>query len=130
MSALVPILPDRDRRRLVSVAALLESDRDGEVLGALMAARRLLKPHNLTVAQLFEVALTPQAAPWPETRRPDPVRAGDHRHIARTCLAAGAGINSSECSFLDSITRWDGSLTPKQRAALEAIEAKIERVRS
>ncbi len=127
MSALAPILPDRDRRRLVSAVGLLSSDKDGEVVAAARAASRLLQPHGVTVAQLVEAALTP--TPWREAHRPDPVRAVDHRHLARMCLAMAALLNEWEIGFLTNLARWDGPLTAKQRAKLNAVATKIEESR-
>jgi|GEM_PF-5156310 len=128
MGALIPILPDRDRRRLVGTVALLSSDQPGEVFAAAQAAIRLLRPHRTTLAELIEKALPQTPTPWPEAHRPDPARASDHRPRARSCLAM-SHLNDWERQFLTSILHWDGPLTERQQAKLDAIEAKIEKAR-
>ncbi len=125
MSALVPILPDRDRRRLVSTVGLLASDRDGEVVAAARATGRLLQPYGTTLARLVEVALSPA----PRAHRPDPVRADNHRNLARMCLGMSQHLSAWEVAFCRDIARGCGPLTPRQVAKVKAIEAKIESFR-
>lgn len=129
MTALIPHLPDRDRRRLISTCGLLASDKDGEVVAAVRAACRLLKPHDLTIAGLVVIALTPRPSPWRESRCPEPVRS-DGRRLARLCLSMSEYLNGWEISFCRDIASGRGPLTPKQAAKLGAIEAKIDAVRS
>ena len=124
MTALVPHIPDRDRRRLIGTVALLSSDQPGEVFAAAQAAIRLLQPHRTTLAELIEKALTP--TPWPESLRPGPARATDHRHLARMCISMAHLLSSWEYNFVLDISHRHGPLTPKQLAKLKAIEAKIE----
>lgn len=127
MTALVPNIPDRDRRRLVSAVGLLASDRDGEVVAAARAACRLLEPHGTNLSQLVEAALTPM--PW-RVSRAGSLRTVDHRTLARKCLAMSKHLSDWEAGFLESLVRWDGQLSPKQAAALDRIESKIDGRRS
>ncbi|HXH00317.1 MAG TPA: hypothetical protein VNI79_07895 [Sphingomicrobium sp.] len=129
MSAMIPILPERDRRRLISTCGLLASDRDREVIAAVRAAARLLQPHGRTVAELVEIAIGSTPTPWAQSTRPDPVGARDHQHLARMYLITSVHLKKWERDFLTSLTRWDGPLSPKQRAALETIEIRINRLR-
>ena len=122
MNALVRI-PDRDRRRVVSAAGLLASDKDGEVVAAARAVCRLLKPLGTTPAALIDAALAPKPSDagfgW------EPVR--DHRHLARACLAMDAHLNAWEIGFLDDVSR-QPRLTDRQLAKLRQIQAKLDGV--
>lgn len=54
---------EADRRRLVKVLALLQSDRDGEALAALRVARTLLRRHGLELRDIIDVGRVGRDAP-------------------------------------------------------------------
>ena len=126
MSALIPILPDRDRRRLVSVVGLLASDKDGEVVAAARAAYRLLQPHGVTVAQLVEAALP--SSPWRDAPKPQPMRT-DARRLALLRLSMTEYLNAWELAFCRDLARGYGPLSPRQAAKLRTIKQKIDEAR-
>jgi hypothetical protein len=123
MSGLAHRLPEGDRRRIVSAIRLFDSGRDGEALAAVRASARLLAPHGLTVAGLIEAALAPP--PAVERIRVHP--RGDHKTWTSMCLGHRELLNDWEANFLKSI-RLLPSLSPKQRAKLDIVVAKLGEV--
>lgn len=120
-----------DRRRIERTAALMDSDQDGEALGAVRALGRLLDRHGLKPADVVRAGLGAQ--PFmvkPGTSSP-PTRADlrdVHRMRARMCLAYPGLLDEWERDFLGNIAV-AARISDKQRQRLAAIFEKIGRVR-
>jgi hypothetical protein len=132
VNAITTIVPERERRRLVSTLGLLASDQDGEVLAAARAACRLLKPYGFTPAEFIAKALEPAPTPKPDymsgfTGGSTRGTVHGHQGDARLCLVMGEELlNDWEKGFLHSLIG-QRSLSPKQADKLRAIKTKIER---
>jgi hypothetical protein len=131
-------LPSADERRLISSAALLQSDQDGEVVSAARAVSRILQKGNLDLTAVIRRGLAPPKPSIADALSafPDAPRRGPEsfdirtRHvvIVRMCEAYSDLLNDWEREFLASL-RHQRSITEKQRDRLKAIEVKIERRR-
>lgn len=135
----LPMLADRDRRRVVAAAALMTSDKDGEALAAVRATCRMLAPHGVGIADLIAAALSAGALETarrntPEERPSSPRPAAapswgymssQPQRMARMCLMQSDYLNAWERGFLNSIVR-ESSLTRRQQDKLDAIVAKID----
>jgi hypothetical protein len=134
MSALSPA----DERRLISSAALLQSDQDGEVVSAARAVGRILQKGNLDLPALIRRGLAPpkpsiadvlSVFPDAPRRGPEPYDLRTrHQTTVRMCQAFSDLLNDWEREFLSSLAHQQ-SVTDRQRERLKAIEAKIERRR-
>jgi hypothetical protein len=134
MSTLSPA----DERRLISSAALLQSDKDGEVVSAARAVGRILQKGNLDLPALIRRGLNPSPVAghpalrgFPDAPRPSPQPydvSARHQTTARMCQAFAGLLNDWEREFLASIAH-QRRISDKQRDRLKAIEAKIERRR-
>jgi hypothetical protein len=121
MSSLAPA----EMRRLKSTFALFGSDKEGEVIAAISAAKRLLAKAGLGFGDLtIQQALPPprpQPASDPWQPRQAPPRAEllkPHQRQARLLLVSGHLWNEWERKFLNSVAAWTSALTPKQAARL------------
>ena len=127
------MLADRDVRRVVAAAALMTSDKDGEVVAAARATNRLLAPHSLGLADVVAAGLdavstrgamrSPASGMQPVT----PLR--PHQLQARMCLAYPELLTDWEREFAASVAD-QRTLSDKQRDRLNAIAVKVERGRN
>jgi hypothetical protein len=135
----LPILAEKDARRVIASAALMTSDKDGEALAAVRATCRLLAPHNIGPADIFRAALV---EPDERSRRrdtppprPEPFRTHNSRYsgtmqrqhvqLARTCLAWREHLTEWEIGFLNSIMG-TVNLSTKQSDRLQQIARTVE----
>jgi hypothetical protein len=127
MSSALPVLAGREARRLIAAAALMTSDKDGEVLAAVRATCRLLAPHNIEPADVFGVALEPQAARPTQAPRSSPFAGMPWRQRARWAGICPT-LTDWERDFVASVVE-QRTLSRKQQDRLDAIIAKAERSR-
>jgi hypothetical protein len=117
------ILPGPTAAKLAKVAELLASPQPGEVLAAAAAGTRLLKVLGLTWRDA--IAGTADTPP-PGTPPPGYTAPGaSHAMMAREALRYAHLLNSWETAFLCSIALQRRPLSPKQRATLGDIAAKL-----
>ena len=125
----VMALPPADARRAAHSAALLASDREGEVIAAARAfvgilAKGGLDPRSVVAAGLARV-VGPKLAADPVTT---PVYRGPWQQRARMARLS-PHLNNWELGFLGDILA-HGSLTLRQESCLKAILVKSEGSRS
>jgi len=114
--------------RLAALIRLLGSPHDGEVLAAATALRRTLAAegsdlHDLA-SELTRQVSTPASVPAGGVR----VDEWNWRAIVRWLQRHPAGLTRWEQSFVTSLARFR-SLSPKQRASLSEIVAKVREAR-
>lgn len=128
----ISLLADRDRRRVVASAAMMTSNNDGEALAAVRATCRLLAPHGLRPADVFEAALSRQASPPPQmpSRAPHvrpfevkPMR--QHQQLVMFCQAYPERLTEWEVGFLRSISA-ERTLSTRQHDRLQQIARAVE----
>jgi hypothetical protein len=109
-----------DRRRLALVAARFASPHDGERLAALEAAGRILAAGGLSWRELID------GAAEAHDDQGEPVAAPPHHEIATALARSGDGVLTAwELRFLRGLLTFR-TLSPKQRAMLDGIKAKLE----
>ena len=96
-------------RKAVSAAALLSSDRGGEVVAALAAIERLL-PAGMGVGDVFAAGLRPV-----DPRRPD-----DNHKAMASWAVCNAKLTPWEANFCQSVFHYR-SASPKQMQTLRDI---------
>jgi hypothetical protein len=98
--------------------ALLASDKDGEVLAAAAAAKRLLDKAGLGFADLVPLPAPPPgpaASPWQSPAYPrSPGSVREHQHEAFMLLACGYRWDDWKRQFLGDIRQRRRDLTPLQ----------------
>ena len=102
--------------------ALLGSDVDGEVLGAVAALGRVLEGAGLDYTDLGEAMGA--GLVLHTLRHPSEVLPGEDelwRQQARWLLSLGADLSEKEIEFLRNIVKWIGRPSDKQLAWLERI---------
>jgi hypothetical protein len=114
MTRLTEIVP-----RLKSLLLLLSSDRDGDVVAAARAVGRTLKSAGGDWHDLTDL-LTAASAPRHDDKN-------DWRAMREFCALHGDLLTLREWDFVNSLQRWRGTITAKQRNWLEAIYARIRR---
>ena len=95
-------IPDRNRRRLVSSAALLTSDQPGEAAAAVRAMDRLLARHGLTLPDLIERGLRL----LPPARKPSAPPTADVAEAIANCARAQANALAAQRKYLETHSRW------------------------
>ena len=122
------------RPALAKLIRLLASDVDGEALAAVRALGRALKASGCDFHDLASIVEAPSTAPGatPGTDFHDHFR-GDHgetklpwQRMVDACTNHPNRFTSKERQFLQTMQRWHGTPTPKQRDWLVAL---FERVR-
>lgn len=131
-------LSTSDQRRLMGAVALLQSDKDGEVLSAARAVGRILQKGNLDLPALIRRGLNPAPvvgysafSGFPDTVRPSSPAydvGSPHQVKVRMCQVHADLLNEWERDFLASLAT-QRRISDKQRDRLSAIEVKIERRR-
>jgi hypothetical protein len=122
-------LGNNDSTRIVAIAALTASDRDGEALAASRMLNKVLTKLNLRLCDVVERGLKPTPAMNPHPAfQPYPASPSrTHHQQALDCLMLGKEIWSpKEREFLCDI-RQCSSLSPKQREWLDRLVAKLGR---
>ena len=129
MSSALPVLTDKDSRRVIAAAALMTSDKDGEVLAAARATCRILALHKISPADVFRAALEPRIAPPTPTPRSKPAYTSEMpwRQRARWAGLCPA-LTDWERNFIASVIELR-TMSYKQENRLKAIIAKAERSR-
>jgi hypothetical protein len=116
-------LPPQQLDKLAKVAALLASDKPGEVVAAATAATRILRAHDLSWQDLVR-AIT--AAPEPgRDAEPDPAPEADWRADVALCLAQSHLLTGWERDFLRELRRRFRCLSPKQVQVLGQIRERV-----
>jgi hypothetical protein len=108
--------------RLRKLVLLLSSDQPGEVLAAVAAIQRALQTAGADWHDLAS-ALT-QAHGWRQQSDDD---AGDWRRLHKYCRHHSDALSCREQDFMDTLARWRGRPTDKQRAWLQAIYGRLRR---
>ena len=112
-----------DTARLAQPVRLLGTDRDGEVLAAVAAMRRMLAAAGLDFHDLAAAAEqwwngTPAS---PDQSAPPPWQL-----TAKECLTRGMGrLRPAEIDFLHSMTTWPHEPSAKHARWLDAISAAL-----
>lgn len=122
-------LEPREARRIGSIAALLSSDREGEVLAAANMLSKALAKHDLRISEVVERGLQPAPLPPPPrpqwTSTPPPYDATlAHQLKAAQCIRCTGRFNSKELDFLREL-RVTRRPSPKQREWLDRLHARI-----
>jgi len=99
----------------------LASDHDGEVVATVRAIMRVLKTAGLDLHDLARVIKLPGAGDGDEP---------DWRTLLRACRAHMDELTRREVKFIESLSRWRGAPTEKQRAWLAAIYDRQQEARA
>jgi len=121
------LLPN-DARRAASSAALLASDRDGEVVAAARALCGLLAKGGLDPRSVVTAGLAHNESAVRAPAAPSPVYHGSWQQRARMARLS-PHLNDWERGFLADIIA-HGSLSQRQESCLKAILIKAEGSRS
>jgi hypothetical protein len=117
------------RDRLEKLVRMLSSDKDGEVLAATAAIRRVLATEGLDIHSLADALCRP--APRAEQRAPHKDRAEDTDwySMACECDAHEDRLSEREQKFISDMVTWTARRAPteKQQAWLLAIFARVRR---
>jgi hypothetical protein len=108
----------------------LSSDQDGESIAALAALRRALESAGLdlhTLGAAVERGLQAPPARPPPPPRPTHDDMADWRSTARWCRHYEDQLSPRDVEFLDTIIRYRGGISEKQKAWLDGIEQRIRR---
>ena len=112
-----------DANRLAKLVRLaFSSDKDGEIVAAVAAAKRLLASGNVDAHWLAD-RLTAQAiVPVAKEHHDD----DDDRSAVWFAFHHRDRLTPRDRQFIEGLTRWHGTLSAKQRKWLADILAKIE----
>jgi hypothetical protein len=100
----------------------LVADQDGEIIGAVCALKRALAAAGLDphyIVDAFERG-TSQAAP---SISPD--EQGDDRSTVWWCWHRRGRLSRKEAAFIETLTRWRGTISARQRQWLRDIVDKL-----
>jgi hypothetical protein len=95
---------------------LLGSNRDGEVVAAVRALRRVLDGAGLDLHDLAQVI---------EVGDVDDDDGDGWRGMATRCSASPDAMSAQEQAFISNILRWRGTLSPKQEQWLQDIFERV-----
>lgn len=119
MTIALPVLPEGDLRRLAAVASRMASDHDGEALNACRMTVRTLGKHSLRIEDVLSTALRRV------TKREKVASAYEHQRLAIRLLVLNCW-SPREREFLQSLSRWRGRPTEKQRDWLATLAERAE----
>lgn len=117
-----PALPDPDR--LARLCGLLGSSFDGERANAASLATRELHRAGWTWETLIRRACVPVPA-ISVSHPPPPSAMMDDATMLRAVRSRLSALSAWEVSFTESLLAWRGRFTPKQRATLCRIYARV-----
>ena len=113
--------------KLGKLIRLLSSDRDGEVLAAASAIKRMLAAEGSDIHALADTLCRPQPQRREESRRPRHEDSNDWHGIACECQAHG--LSRREQNFVADMVAWTAFREPtqKQQAWLLSIHRRVGR---
>jgi hypothetical protein len=136
--------------RLAKLVRLLGSNRDGEILGAVTAMKRILEAagldlhavanriidgdpdaHRDAYARGYAAGLRDVMAAGAMTTAPAAGGSHEWRMMAEFCAARRHALNDRECGFIDDMVSWTRrglQLSPKQEGWLQSIHDRLQRV--
>jgi len=120
-------LDDATAERLIRLLGMLGSRFDGEIANAGRKASDLLRQHGLQWSDVIAPSLVPPDPP-PRSEMPD-FDDVDWEDAHGLCFARRHQLGERERSFLESLSEWEGDLTPKQEKWLRDIYARLTRGR-
>jgi hypothetical protein len=109
--------------RLGKLLRLLSSDKDGEVLAAAAAIKRMLAAENSDIHEFVDSLCRPQPK---QAARPPP-REDDWHVVACECQTHSNRLSQREQTFIDDMATWTAFRAPseKQQAWLAAIYRRV-----
>jgi hypothetical protein len=112
-----------DTDRLAKLIRLIfGSNRDGEVVAAVAAVRRILAASDLDAHWLADRVAAPTALATVDDDRDD----RDCRSDAWFCFHRRHMLSPKERAFIENIIQWSSPLSPKQRQWLHDIVDRLE----
>jgi hypothetical protein len=121
MNAAAATLVETDRLAKL-LRLIFSSDKSGEVLAAVDAAKRVLASENVDAHWLAD-RLTSQPA---RAHPPDKSAERDDRSAAWFAFHRSHWLSPKERKFIESIVQWAAPLSPKQRRWLHDIVERLE----
>jgi hypothetical protein len=114
--------------KLEKLVLMLSSDQPGEVAAAAAAINRTLQTVGADWHDLAQELTKPSPAPpRDEYSRSRNEGQDDWRPLHKYCRSHAEELSAREQDFMDTLSRWRGNITEKQRAWLEAIHARLRR---
>jgi hypothetical protein len=107
------------------IRLIFGSDQDGEIVAAVAAAKRLLAASDLDAHWLADIVErgTSQVAP---SISPD--AQGDDRSLVWFAFHRRDRLTQKEAAFVESLTRWRGTISERQRVWLRDIVDRLAEV--
>jgi hypothetical protein len=99
------------------ISLIFSTDKDGEIVGAVGAARRLLAAEKVDAHWLADRLTAPQPLHKQERERDDDRdrdEDGDHRSAIWWCHHHCGALTAKERRFIESLTRWRGPFSERQ----------------
>jgi hypothetical protein len=110
---------------LAKLVRLLGTDKDGELVAAVHAMKRVLAGSGNNLHDLAAVIEAPSVVPG--TPRDDDEFLLPCRGMVATCSRHAECFTTKEREFLRSLARWRGKPTPKQIGWLLALYERVRR---
>lgn len=116
--------------RLAKLLRLIfNSDKQGEIVAAVAAAKRVLETSNHDahfVADAFERGAAPLARANDHDCDPDDVGQDADRSDVWFAWHRRHRLSPKECAFIENIVRWSAPLSPRQKQWLSDIVNRLE----
>jgi hypothetical protein len=117
--------------KLAKLVLMLSSDQPGEVFAASRAIERALEGIGADwfdlVGELTKPAPASSSSRSNRNRHHEQQQQGDWRPLHEYCRDRIDALSARECDFMDTLDRWRGNITEKQRAWLDGIYARLRR---
>jgi hypothetical protein len=105
----------------------LVADHDGEIIGAIHALKRTLAAAGLDGHHVVDAFLR---GAQPDTPSISPDAQGDDRSLVWFAFHRRDRLTPKEAAFVESLTRWRGTISEKQRVWLHGIVDRLAEVAS